>query len=99
MKKLGYTSLTLILIIFFSLLVLLATSGVETNRFNTGYFKKINQSNNKIKLDFKTIKFKLDIKQIGLFLETKNPNIITEIFTWQKVLKFMLLYVSFKIGN
>ena len=53
----------------------LATNGVETNRFNSVISQKINQSNNKIKLDFKTIKFKLDIKQIGLFLETKNPNI------------------------
>ena len=75
MKKLFTFSLSLILIIFFSLLVLLATSGVETNRFNTVISQKINQSNNKIKLDFKKIKFKLDINQIDLFLETKNPNI------------------------
>ena len=75
MKKLFTFSISLILIIFFSLLVLLATSGVETNRFNTVISQKINQSNNKIKLDFKKIKFKLDINQIDLFLETKNPNI------------------------
>ena len=75
MKKLFTFSLSLILIIFFSLLVLLATIGVETNRFNTVISQKINQSNNKIKLDFKKIKFKLDINQIDLFLETKNPNI------------------------
>ena len=96
MKKLFTTSLTLILIIFFSLLVLLATSGVETNRFNTVISQKINQSNNKIKLDFKTIKFKLDIKQIGLFLETKIQIYITEIFYFrQKVLKFMLTLCLF----
>ena len=99
MKKLFTISLTLILIIFFSLLVLLATSGVETNRFNTVISQKINQSNNKIKLDFKTIKFKLDIKQIGLFLETKKskyilPNILLPAKSIKVYVDFMSLLKS-----
>ena len=75
MRKLFTISFTLILIIFCSFLILIATSGIETNRFNEVISQKINQSNNKIKLNFKTIKFKLDIKELALFLETNNPKI------------------------
>ena len=75
MKKVLNTSLVAILIIFLSLIILLSTTGIETNRFNSIISEKINQSNNKIKLSLKTIKFKLDIKQVSLFLEAKNPDI------------------------
>ena len=75
MKKILSISIILILTIFFSLVILLSTTGIETNRFNSVISQKINQSNNKIRLNFKTIKFKLDIKQLSLFLETENPNI------------------------
>ena len=68
--------LILILSIFFiltSLITILSTIGVETNKFNNLILKKINQTNNNISLELTTIKFKLDIKEISLFLDTNSP--------------------------
>ncbi len=75
MKKILPTTLIIILITFISIIVALTTSGVETKKFNKIISQKINQGNNYLNLDFKTIKFKLDLKKLSLFLDTKNPSI------------------------
>ena len=72
MKKILPTTLIIILITFISIIVALTTSGVETKKFNKIISQKINQGNNYLNLDFKTIKFKLDLKKLSLFLDTKN---------------------------
>ena len=75
MKKIFlYFGLLTIFLIFLTLTIL-STVGIETNKFNNLIYKKINQSNNDIKLDLNKIKFKVDIKKIGLFLETKKPKV------------------------
>ncbi len=75
MKKIIYTFILFVFFILISTITMLATLGIETNRFNNIIIKKISQSNNNIKVKFNTIKFKLDIKQLSLFLETNNPYI------------------------
>ncbi len=62
-------------LLIFSLILTLSIYGIETNKFNNLITKKINQSNQNIKLELSTIRFKLDIKKLSLFLETKNPKI------------------------
>ena len=73
-KILSNAILISFLLIIFSVSIL-STIGLETNKFNSVISDKINQSQNNLKLKFKTIKFKLDLKQISLFLETSNPEI------------------------
>ena len=66
----------LLLLIFFSLIsiiTILSTIGVETNKFNNLIIKKINQSNNNINLELNTIKFRLDLKNVSLFLNSTKP--------------------------
>ena len=76
MKKI-FTALFLFFLISFSILLLIvATIGIETNRFNNFISQKINQNNKNINIKLDKIKFKLDIKNISLFLETFNPKII-----------------------
>ena len=60
-------------LVFFT--IILATSGMETERFNNIISKKISKTNSYINLKLTTIKFKLDIKEMSLFLETSEPEI------------------------
>ena len=75
MKKLFFTLILAILLILTSLIIILSTVGIETDKFNSLISKKIKQSNNNINLKLNVIKFKLDIKEISLFLETLKPQI------------------------
>ena len=75
MKKLFFTLILAIFLILTSLIIILSTVGIETDKFNSLISKKINQSNNNINLKLNVIKFKLDIKEISLFLETLKPQI------------------------
>ena len=56
------------------MIILLATVGIETDKFNKLISDNVNQSKN-INLDLNAIQFKLDPKKLNLFLETKNPKI------------------------
>ncbi|MDC1093065.1 hypothetical protein OAS35_03035, partial [Pelagibacteraceae bacterium] len=73
MKKIILTLISFIFLIIISLITLLSTLGIETNKFNNLISKKINQTNKSINLKLNTIKFKFDIKEISLFLETNDP--------------------------
>ena len=75
MKKIVSTLIILFFLVLTSLIIILSTIGIETNRFNKVISKKINQINNNINLKLTSIKFKLDIKEIGLFVETNNSRI------------------------
>ena len=68
MHKIITNLIILIFLVLISLIIILSTIGIETNRFNDLITKKINQSNNSFNLKLTTIKFKLDIKNISLFL-------------------------------
>ena len=75
MKKI-FKSLFLVLLLSFIIsIVILSTSGFETNRFNKIINQKIHDNNKNVNLNLKTIKFKLDIKELSLFLETLDPEI------------------------
>jgi len=74
MKKIIINLILAIIFLFITLLILLATVGIETNKFNKLISDNVNQSKN-INLDLNTIKFKLDPKKLSLFLETKDPKI------------------------
>ena len=75
MKKIFFNLILFIFLALITLIIILSTIGIETNRFNKLISKKINQSNHNINLKLNTIKFKLDVKEIGLFIETNNPKI------------------------
>ena len=75
MKKIVSYFILFIVIFFITLIVILSTIGVETNKFNKLIIEKISQTKN-INLDLKTIKFKINPKELSLFLETQNPGII-----------------------
>tara|TARA_B100001057_G_scaffold477079_1_gene545868 strand:+ start:3628 stop:5796 length:2169 start_codon:yes stop_codon:yes gene_type:complete len=74
MKKLIVNLIILIFFLFIFLLIILATTGVETNKFNNFISEKVFQIK-KINLELNTIKFKADPKELSLFLETQNPKI------------------------
>ena len=83
MKKiLVYFALSIITI-FVSLMVILSTTGIKTNKFNNFISEKVSQSKN-IELKLNTVKFKINPKEISLFLETEKPEI-----TYKNV-KFLL---------
>ena len=74
MKKIFFNLTLSTIIIFFSLVAILSTVGIETNKFNK-FISEIASKGKNIDLDLKTIKFKIDLKEISLFLETENPKI------------------------
>ena len=93
MKKFFYNIILISLLLFISLVAILSTFGVETNKFNNIISKKINNINDDINLEINTIKFKLDIKELSLFLETKNS-----IFKFSEIsipVKNIKVYVDF----
>ena len=75
MKKIILTTFTLFILFAFSLVAILSTIGIETDKFNNLIIKKISQTNNKINLKIDTINFKFDLKKMKIFLETINPKI------------------------
>ena len=76
MKKIIPYLFGLIIFSFVSLIIILSTTGIETNRFNKLASKKISETNKDINLKLNTIKFKLDVREISLFLYTVKPKII-----------------------
>jgi len=75
MKKIISKLILLIFIMLISLIVILSTVGIETSTFNELISKKINQTNNNIKIKLTKIKFKIDIQELSLFfgyLESSN---------------------------
>ena len=75
MKKIAFNFILGLFLIIISLVFILSTFGIETNKFNNVISEKASQTNN-INLKLNSIKFKLDYKELRLFLETKNPEII-----------------------
>tara|TARA_B100000941_G_scaffold289121_1_gene267399 strand:+ start:1105 stop:3276 length:2172 start_codon:yes stop_codon:yes gene_type:complete len=74
MKKLIFNLTLLVFISFASLLIILSTVGIKTNKFNNLISSKASQNNN-ISLKLEKIKFKLNLKELNLFLETNKPKI------------------------
>ncbi len=72
MKKIFFNLILVVVFLFFTLIILLATVGIETDKFNKLISDNVNRSKN-INLELNTIQFKLDPKKLNLFLETKNP--------------------------
>ena len=74
MKKIivNLTLFTFILLV--TLIMILLTIGIKTNKFNNLISKKAIQTKN-INLELDTIKFKIDPKELSLFLETQDPKI------------------------
>jgi hypothetical protein len=75
MKKIAFNFILGLFFIIISLVFILSTFGIETDKFNNVISEKASQTNN-INLKLNSIKFKLDYKELRLFLETKNPEII-----------------------
>ena len=76
MKKFFVSFFFISLFLVFSILIILSTKGVETDKFNNILLKKIKENNRYLNVKLLTIKFKIDIKELSLFLETNNPIIV-----------------------
>ena len=74
MKKFIINLFLILVFLIISVIVILSTIGIETNKFNKLISEKVSQTKN-IFLELKTIKFKIDLKELSLFLETQNPRI------------------------
>ena len=72
MKKIIYSSIFFLVLIFIIFIGTLSTIGIETSKFNNLISNKIYKTQ-KIDLKLRTIKFKLDLKELSLFLETFKP--------------------------
>ena len=95
MKKFFFNLILLIFFILILSITILATIGIETNRFNYLISKKINETNNNVNLKLNTVKFKIDTKEISLFLETNNPKInYREIIIPTKNIKVYIDFMS-----
>ncbi len=75
MKKIINYFILFVVISLMTLIGILTTVGVETNKFNKLIVEKISQTKN-INLKLETIKFKINLKELSLFLETQNPDIM-----------------------
>ena len=92
MKKLIFNLTLLVFISFASLLIILSTVGIKTNKFNNLISSKVSQNNN-ISLELEKIKFKLNLKELNLFLETNKPKIkYRGVYLPVKNLKFILIF-------
>jgi len=92
MKKLVTNLILIVIILFVSLIGILSSIGIETDRFNKLISNKVSQSKN-IFLELETIKFKIDLKELSLFLQTQSPKI-----TYRKLLipaENVKVYVDF----
>ena len=67
--------ITIIHLINNTVVILLSTIGIETNKFNNFISEKVSETKN-INLELDTIKFKLNPRKLSLYLETQNPKII-----------------------
>ena len=74
MKKIVTNLILIVIILFVSLIGILSSIGIETDRFNKLISNKVSQSKN-IYLELETIKFKIDLKELSLFLQTQSPKI------------------------
>ena len=74
MRKILAFFILFVIISFISLILILSTIGIETNKFNKLVTERTSQDKN-ISLKLETIKFKINPKEFSLFLETKNPEI------------------------
>ena len=74
-KKIFLSFLLIFSILFVLLIMILSTTGIETDRFNRIIINQVEQKKN-VKLELQTIDFKLDIKKFSLFLDTNQPNIV-----------------------
>ena len=74
MKKIFINLIIFSIFLLISLILILSSIGIETNKFNKLISEKVSQTRN-INLELETIKFKLDPKELSLFLETQNPRV------------------------
>ena len=74
MKKIVINLFILIFLLLVTLMAILSTIGIETNKFNKLISDKAAKTKN-INLQLNKIKFKINPKEFSLFLETQNPNI------------------------
>ncbi len=72
MKKIIVNLILFLSVLIITLITILSTIGIKTNKFNKLIQDKVSQTKN-ISLDLNKIIFKLDPKEISLFLETDNP--------------------------
>ncbi len=74
MKKIILNIFLFIVFLFISLILILSTIGIETNKFNSLIQNKVSQTRN-INLELNKIKFKINPKELSIFLETLSPKI------------------------
>ena len=94
MKKIIFTLILFIFLTLTSILIIISTIGIETDKFNSLISKKINQTEN-LDLKITTIRFKIDIQEISLFLETIDSQIdYRNVFIPVKNIKVYVDFIS-----
>ena len=75
MKKLVLNTILIVTFFVSTLLVVLSTVGIKTDKFSKVISERISETKN-INLNLNKIKFKINLKELSLFLETENPKVI-----------------------
>ena len=78
MKKIFLGFIFSVFIFFISIIIILSTVGIETNKFNSLISEKLSETKN-INLKLKKIQFKIDLKKLSLFLQTTDPVLIRKL--------------------
>ena len=92
MKKIFINLFYFLIILFITFIIILSSTGIETNKFNKLIIEKTSKLKN-VNLNLTTIKYKINPKELSLFLETQNPKI-----TYNKIfvpIKNVKVYVDF----
>ena len=63
MKKFFFNFFLLLISLLALTIIILSTTGIETDRFNNFIYKKVSANKYQINLDLNKIKFKLDVKK------------------------------------
>ena len=75
MKKIILWFISLILVIFISVISYLSFIGYETNKFNSILENKISSNISDTKINLELIKIKINIKNLSFFVTTSKPSI------------------------
>ncbi len=95
MKRIIYFTSLIIVSLITLIIIILSTTGYETDKFNNLIENNIKKQNQSFLINLKKVKFKIDIKNISLFIETKNPKVsYNDLIIPIKNIKVYLNFVS-----
>ncbi len=76
MRKIIFVTISSIIVIFIGIILVLATTGIKTNNFNSLIKEKVNEINPKLKIKLNDINFKLSLTNLKFEVVTQDPTIL-----------------------